>query len=81
MCQVKLQLTSFFLHIELIHKVFISFLLFKIIIIIIIIIIIRSYKDTGEVWKLFGGLQNKLRKALLFNEENHVRNELTQSVV
>ena len=28
----------------------------------------------------FFGLQNKLQKALLFNEENHNRNELTQCI-
>ena len=34
-------------------------------------------KDSGEVWKLFCGLQNKLPKALLFNEVNHERFELS----
>ena len=33
-------------------------------------------EDSGEVWKLFCGLQNKLPKALLFNGANHERFEL-----
>ena len=37
--------------------------------------------DSGEVWKLFCELQSKLRKALLFNEAIHVRNELTQGQI
>ena len=28
-------------------------------------------EDSGEVWKLFCGLQNKMPKTLLFNEANH----------
>ena len=31
-------------------------------------------EDPGEMWKLFCGLQNKLRQALLFNEANEVQN-------
>ena len=38
-------------------------------------------EDLGEVWKLFSRLQNKLPKALLFNEANHERFELTQYIV
>ena len=34
-------------------------------------------EDSGEVWKLFCGLQNKLPKVLLFNEANHKRFELS----
>ena len=29
-------------------------------------------EDPREVWKLFCGLQDKSRKALLFNEANHI---------
>ena len=35
-------------------------------------------EDSGEVWKLFCELQNKLPKALVFNEANHERFELSQ---
>ena len=35
-------------------------------------------EDSGEVWKRFCGLQNKLPKALLFNEANYKRFELSQ---
>ena len=38
-------------------------------------------EDSGEVWKLFCGLQNKLPKALLINEANHDRFELSQCIV
>ena len=34
-------------------------------------------EDFGEVWKLFCGFQNKLPKALLFNETNQERFELS----
>ena len=37
-------------------------------------------ENAGEVWKIFGKLQNKFRKALLFNETNHERNELTHQL-
>ena len=33
-------------------------------------------EDPAEVWKLFCELQNKLPKALWFNEANYERNEL-----
>ena len=35
-------------------------------------------EDSGEVWKLFCGLQNKLPKALLFNEANKSQKIWTQ---
>ena len=34
-------------------------------------------EDSADVWKLFGGLHNKLQKALLFNLANHERFELS----
>ena len=37
-------------------------------------------EDSGEVWKLFCGLQNKLLKALLFDEAYHERFELSHCV-
>ena len=37
-----------------------------------------SSRQVVEVWKLFYELQNKLPKALWFNEANYERNELTQ---
>ena len=39
-----------------------------------------SRKGPGEVWKLFYELQNKLPKALWFNEANYERIELTQCI-
>ena len=37
-------------------------------------------EDPEDVWKLFCGLENKLRKSLLFNEVTHDRNEITQCI-